>query len=74
MSKYKVYQWATGVVGKSALRGILHHPKLELAGVEVYSDDKIGRDAGDLVGMEKTGVIATQDVAAIMALDADCVI
>ncbi len=23
MSEYKVYQWATGVVGKSALRGIL---------------------------------------------------
>ena len=67
-------QWATGVVGKNALKGIIHHPKLELVGVKVYSDDKDGLDAGDIIGMEKTGVCATKDIDAIMALDADCVI
>ena len=35
---YKVVQWATGVVGTSALRGIARHPKLELVGVKVYSE------------------------------------
>ena len=72
--KYRVIQWATGVVGSAALRGIVRHPKLELAGVKVYSDDKKGRDAGDIVGIDRTGVIATQDVDEIMALDADCVL
>ncbi|MCP4006017.1 MAG: hypothetical protein GY725_17665 [bacterium] len=71
---YKVIQWATGVVGSAALRGIVRHPKLELVGVKVYSDAKKGLDAGEIVGIDETGVIATQDVAEIMALDADCVI
>ena len=26
---YKVVQWATGGVGKEALRGIIQHPQLE---------------------------------------------
>ena len=74
MKKYRVIQWATGVVGSAALRGILHNPKLELAGVKVYSDKKEGLDAGEIVGMGETGVLATRDVDAILALDADCVI
>jgi 4-hydroxy-tetrahydrodipicolinate reductase len=74
MKKYRVVQWATGVVGSAALRGILRHPKLELVGVKVYNEDKEGRDAGEIVGMEATGVLATRDVEAIIALDADCVI
>jgi hypothetical protein len=61
-------------VGSAALQGIVRHPQLELAGVKVYSDDKKGRDAGDIVGIEPTGVIATQDVEEIMALDVDCVL
>ena len=71
---YRVIQWATGVVGSAALASIMRHPKLELVGVKVYNEDKKGRDAGDLIGAKTTGVIATQDVDTIMALDADCVI
>ena len=74
LRKYRVVQWATGVVGSAALRGIIRHPRLELAGVKVYSDKKEGLDAGEIVGLDRTGVLATQDVAAILALDADCVI
>ena len=74
MKKYKVIQWATGVVGSASLKGILRHPKLALAGVKVYSDEKEGLDAGDIIGAERTGVLATQDVDAILALDADCLI
>ena len=32
--QYKVIQWATGVVGSSALRGVVRHPKLELVGLK----------------------------------------
>ena len=72
--KYKVVQWATGVVGSASLKGILRHPKLELVGVKVYSDEKAGQDAGEIIGAAKTGVLATRDVDAILALDADCLI
>jgi 4-hydroxy-tetrahydrodipicolinate reductase len=71
---YRVVQWATGVVGSSALRSIVRHPKLELVGVKVYSDDKAGRDAGDIVGIDPTGVIATRDVDEILALKPDCIL
>ncbi len=74
MKTYKVIQWATGVAGKAALKGIIRHPRLELVGVKVYSDEKEGKDAGDIAETDATGIIATQDVDAIMALDADCVL
>ena len=72
--RYKVIQWATGVVGGTALKGVLRHPRLDLVGVKVYSDAKNGQDAGEIVGLEKTGVIATQDIDAIVAMEADCVL
>ena len=74
MKKYRVIQWATGVVGSSALKGILRHPRLELAGVKVYGEPKEGRDAGDLVGAPKTGVVATRDVDAVLSVGAECVL
>ena len=43
MSKYKVIQWATGVVGTAALKGVIRHPKLELVAVKVYSDERQAR-------------------------------
>lgn len=71
---YRVIQWATGFVGQEAIRGVLAHPELELVGVWVHSEDKVGRDAGDLCGLDSIGVTATNDVDALLALDADCVI
>ena len=47
--KYRVIQWGTGFVGKLALRATLEHPDLELVGLVVRSEDKVGRDAGELV-------------------------
>lgn len=72
--KLRVVQWATGSVGGEALKAILMHPQLELAGVRVYSDDKHGSDAGALCGMPPTGVHATTDSEEILELDADCVV
>ena len=70
---YRVVQWSTGNVGKLALHGIISHPDLELVGLWVHSPDKVGRDAGELVGLPATGVKATNDVDALLALEPDCV-
>lgn len=70
---YRVIQWSTGNVGRFALRAILGHPDLELVGLFVHSDDKVGRDAGELCGRDAIGVAATNDADALIALDADCV-
>lgn len=70
---YRVVQWSTGNVGKLALHGIIQHPDLELVGLWVHSPDKVGRDAGELVGLPPTGVKATNDVDALLALEPDCV-
>jgi 4-hydroxy-tetrahydrodipicolinate reductase len=71
---YRVIQWTTGNVGRYALRQILDHPELELAGVYVTSDAKVGHDAGELCGRPPTGVRASRDTDALLALDADCVV
>jgi len=70
---YRVIQWSTGHVGIHALSGIIRHPDLDLVGVWVHSTDKGGQDAGDLCGLPPTGVIATNDAAEALSLDADCV-
>jgi len=70
---YRVIQWSTGNVGKHSLRLIAQHPELELVGLWVHGADKVGRDAGELCGIGPTGVRATNDVDALLALDADCV-
>jgi hypothetical protein len=58
----RVVQWGTGSVGRLALREVLKNPEFELAGVKVYSDGKVGEDAGTLCGMPATGVKASKDV------------
>jgi 2,4-diaminopentanoate dehydrogenase len=72
-SRYRVVQWATGSVGTSALRAIVEHPDLDLVGVLVFDPAKEGRDAGELCGTGATGVVATRDADALLALAPDCV-
>jgi len=71
---YRVVQWATGNIGLRSLRAVIEHPDLELVGLYVYSEDKVGRDAGSLCGVGETGVVATNDVEQILALRPDCVL
>jgi 2,4-diaminopentanoate dehydrogenase len=71
---YRVIQWATGTVGQAALKHFIENPVIDLAGVYVTNPDKVGKDAGELVGLPATGVIATNDVESLIALDADCVL
>ncbi|MHC4504529.1 MAG: NAD(P)H-dependent amine dehydrogenase family protein [Planctomycetota bacterium] len=70
----RVVQWATGAMGKTCLRAILDHPDLELVGLYVYSDGKVGRDAGEIARREPVGVVATDQIEEILALDADVVV
>ncbi len=69
----RVIQWSTGNVGRYAINAIQEHPELELAGVYVTSPAKAGLDVGELVGGPAVGVLTTNDLDEILALDADCV-
>ncbi|MFB9835213.1 NAD(P)H-dependent amine dehydrogenase family protein [Actinoallomurus acaciae] len=71
---YRVVLWGTGNVGRNALIGINARPDLELAGVWVSNPDKVGRDAGELAGLGRLGVIATGDADAVLAARPDCVV
>jgi 4-hydroxy-tetrahydrodipicolinate reductase len=78
----RVIQWATGNVGTRSLRAVVEHPDMELVGLWVSNPAKVGLDAARLIERDvgyqgacaDTGVIATNDVAALVATDADCVL
>ncbi len=71
---YKVAQWATGNIGTRSLRQVIAHPDLELVGVYVHSQEKAGRDAGELCGVAPTGIIATNSIDDVIAARPDCVL
>ena len=71
---YRVIQWATGLVGQESIKGIVAHPELELVGCWVHSESKVGRDAGDIAGIPPTGVLATNSLDEICAIEADAVV
>ena len=70
----RVVVWSTGGVGSIAIDAVRRRPDLDLVGVWVYSEDKVGKDAGELAGGEPMGVHATKDAAALIALQPDCVV
>jgi 2,4-diaminopentanoate dehydrogenase len=72
--RYRVIQWATGTVGQAALKYFIENPVIDLVGVYVTNPEKVGKDAGDLVGLPKTGVLATNDAEALIAMEADAVL
>ncbi len=55
------------------IKRIHAHPDLELVGLHCYSPDKVGRDAGEIAGIDPIGVIATGTVEEILAAKPDCV-
>jgi 2,4-diaminopentanoate dehydrogenase len=70
----RVVQWTTGKTGRAAVRALVDHPGLHLVGCYAWSADKVGHDVGELCRIAPTGVIATDDVDALLALEADCVV
>lgn len=56
--KVRVAHVGTGATGREALKGIIGHRDLELVSLWVSSADKVGRDAGELVGIDPVGIKA----------------
>jgi 2,4-diaminopentanoate dehydrogenase len=71
---YRVVQWTTGNVGKSSVQAIVANPTLELVGCYAWSPEKVGRDVGELCGIDPLGVVATNDIDALLGLKPDCVV
>jgi 4-hydroxy-tetrahydrodipicolinate reductase len=69
----RVFQVATGNVGTEMIKRIAAHPDLSLIGLHCYTKDKVGRDAGEIVGLAANGVIATGSVEEIIAAKPDVV-
>jgi 2,4-diaminopentanoate dehydrogenase len=70
----RVVQWTTGNVGRQSVSAIAENPGLELVGCYAWSPVKVGRDVGELCGLDPLSVIATDDVGALLALRPDCVV
>ena len=70
----RIVQWATGSMGRTALRRVIDSPQHDLAGVYVYGARKAGQDAGALAKRADTGITATNIIDDILALDADIVL
>ena len=73
MSK-RVVIWGTGVVGSMVIAEVARHPEFELVGVGVSNPDKVGRDAGEVCGVDPIGVVCTDDVDALIALRPDALV
>ncbi len=70
---YRVAHGGTGLTGREALRGIINDPALDLIAVLVTTPGKVGADAGSRCCVTlDTGLLATDDVDAIIALKPDC--
>jgi len=61
-------------MGRTALRRSIDDPGLDLVGLYVYGDEKVGMDAGDIARRPATGILATNDIEQILSLDADAVV
>jgi hypothetical protein len=65
----------TGNCGGLALKQLVQDARFELTDVWVSTDAKVGRDAGELAGLDvTTGVAATNDLDAVVAANPDCIV
>jgi hypothetical protein len=70
----RVVQWTTGNVGKRSVAAIAANAGLELVGCYAWSSEKVGRDVGELCGLDPLGIAATDDVDTLLSLRPDCVV
>jgi hypothetical protein len=73
-TKKRVVVWGTGFVGRMVIPEIVRHPEFELIGVGVSNPEKVGKDVGTICGIHPLGLAATDDVAALIALDPDALV
>mgnify|MGYP000100174357 CR=1 FL=1 len=62
----RIIVWGTGNVGRLGLHTVIARPDFELAGVVVSSPEKVGVDAGELIGLDPVGVACTDDVGPLL--------
>lgn len=71
----RVVHIGTGNVGRLALAELIENPTFELAGLCVSTPAKVGKDAGELAGLEiTTGVAATDDLDVLLATEPECAV
>lgn len=71
----RVAHVGTGNVGRLALAALLGNPAFELTAVGVSTDAKVGKDAGDLAGLDvTTGITATKGLDTVLETRPDCVV
>jgi 4-hydroxy-tetrahydrodipicolinate reductase len=64
-----------GGVGRQSLKALIRRPDFDLVGVYTHGSERAGHDAGELSGLGiDTGITATTDAAALLALRPDCVV
>jgi hypothetical protein len=65
----------TGNVGVHALKALITNPDYELTGVWVSSESKVGKDAGELAGLDiSTGITASTDLDEVLATGPQCAV
>lgn len=69
-----VVQWTTGNVGRQSVQAIVRRPEFALVGCYAWAKDKVGRDVGELCGIDPIAIMATDDIDALLALRPDCVV
>jgi 4-hydroxy-tetrahydrodipicolinate reductase len=74
MPPKRVVVWGTGFVGKMVIAEIIPHPAFALVGVGVSNVDKVGKDVGEICGMESVGISATDDLDELIALTPDALV
>jgi hypothetical protein len=74
MKTYRVIIWGLGSVGRYAIKMIQQKKTLQLVGAIDVDPAKVGKDAGEVFGFAKTGVVVSNDIDAVLNLDADVVL
>ncbi len=71
----RVALFGTGNCGRLALIQLIEDPRFELTAVGVSGEEKVGKDAGELAGLDvTTGVAATLGLEAALATKPDCLV
>jgi 2,4-diaminopentanoate dehydrogenase len=71
----RVAQVSTGNAGRLTLRQLVADDRFELVAVSTSSPDKVGKDAGELAGVDTvTGIAAVGDLDALIAAGPECVV
>src|ERR1700730_10500275 len=71
----RVAHVGTGNVGRLALIQLVTSPQFQLTRVFAPTPEKVGKDAGELAGLDvTTGITAVNDLDALLASRPDCVV